>query len=193
NIAPADNAVRLALSAAALRDAVASGAPFLAELDEVKSLGADEKFLAPLASYATSGVPTIAILAQELRTLVPAIVKASGGRRQLVVTWNVLRRVPPSSYGYAPLMRRQVTMLPTYWRASRKKRQARPSTTHSSISASSMQQRGHRHKLGSPKLKHGRLRSRQLASLRAILRTHLVGSEVGMISIILFLLALAGV
>jgi hypothetical protein len=80
NIAPADNAVRLALSAAALRDAVASGAPFLAELDEVKSLGADEKFLAPLASYATSGVPTIAILAQELRTLVPAMVKASGGQ-----------------------------------------------------------------------------------------------------------------
>ena len=36
-IAPADNAARLALSAAALRDTVASGAPFVAELDEVRS------------------------------------------------------------------------------------------------------------------------------------------------------------
>jgi hypothetical protein len=79
-IAPADNAARLALSAAALRDAVASGASFLAELDEVKSLGADEKSLAPLVPFATRGVPTIAVLAQELRTLMPAVVNPSGGQ-----------------------------------------------------------------------------------------------------------------
>jgi hypothetical protein len=63
-----------------MRDAVASGASFLAELDEVKSLGADEKSIAPLVPFATSGVPTIAVLAQELRTLMPAVVKASGGQ-----------------------------------------------------------------------------------------------------------------
>jgi hypothetical protein len=40
--APADKAARLALSAAALRDAVVGGAPFTSELDEAKSLGADE-------------------------------------------------------------------------------------------------------------------------------------------------------
>jgi hypothetical protein len=76
--APADNAARLALSAAALRDAVASGAPFDAELDEVRFLGADEKSLAPLAPFASSGAPTIETLAQELRALMPVIMKTSG-------------------------------------------------------------------------------------------------------------------
>jgi hypothetical protein len=79
-VAPADSAARLALSAAALRDAAASGAPFVAELDEVKSLGADEKSLATLVPFAASGVPTVVTLAQELRTLLPAVVKASGGQ-----------------------------------------------------------------------------------------------------------------
>jgi hypothetical protein len=76
--APADSAARLALSAAALRDTVASGASFVAELEEAKSLGADEKILAPLVPFAASGVPTIAALAQELRALIPAMQKASG-------------------------------------------------------------------------------------------------------------------
>jgi hypothetical protein len=81
--APADSAARLAVSAAALRDAAASGAPFVAELEEVKSLGADEKALAPLASlapFAASGVPSVATLAQELRALIPALLKASGSQ-----------------------------------------------------------------------------------------------------------------
>src|SRR5262245_10893214 len=39
---PADSPARLALSAAALRDAVLSGVPFTTELEEVKALGADE-------------------------------------------------------------------------------------------------------------------------------------------------------
>jgi hypothetical protein len=80
NTAPADKAARLALSAAALRDAAASGAPFIAELDEVKSLGADEKALAPLLPFAANGVPSPAALAQELRALIPAILKASGAQ-----------------------------------------------------------------------------------------------------------------
>jgi len=78
--APTDNAARLALSAAALRDAVLSGVPFVAELDEVKSLGADEKVLAPLISFANSGTPTSAALAQELRALLPALMKSSGAQ-----------------------------------------------------------------------------------------------------------------
>ncbi len=76
--APADRAARLALSAAALRDTVASNAPFVAELEEAKSLGADEKILAPLTPFAASGVPTMAALAQELRALIPAMQKVSG-------------------------------------------------------------------------------------------------------------------
>jgi hypothetical protein len=76
--APADSAARLALSAVALRDAVVSGAPFITELQEAKSLGADEKSLAPMAPFAANGVPTVATLAQELRALIPAVQKVSG-------------------------------------------------------------------------------------------------------------------
>jgi len=76
----ADIAARLVLSAAALRDAVASGAPFAAELAQAKSLGADDKTLAALAPFATAGVPTAPALAQELRALLPAMLKISGAQ-----------------------------------------------------------------------------------------------------------------
>ncbi|MFI4961029.1 MAG: COG4223 family protein [Hyphomicrobiales bacterium] len=76
----ADIAARLALSAAGLRDAVASGAPFAAELAQAKSLGADDKVLAPLAPFAATGVPTPPALAQELRALLPAMLKISGAQ-----------------------------------------------------------------------------------------------------------------
>ncbi|HET7803739.1 MAG TPA: hypothetical protein VFL53_05835 [Pseudolabrys sp.] len=72
-----DTAARLALTAAALRDAVVRGVPFTAEFEEARALGADEKHLAPLASFAASGVPSAAILAQELRASIPALAKAS--------------------------------------------------------------------------------------------------------------------
>lgn len=78
--AATDTAVRLALSAAALRDAAASGAPFAAEFAQAQSLGADDKVLAPLSPFATTGVPTRAALAEALRTLVPALLKASGAQ-----------------------------------------------------------------------------------------------------------------
>jgi hypothetical protein len=74
----ADRAVRFAFVAAALRDAAASGAPFAAELDEARSLGAHENVLAALAPFAATGIPQPAALAQELRALIPAILKASG-------------------------------------------------------------------------------------------------------------------
>ena len=76
----ADIAARLVLSAAALRDAVASGAPFAAELAQAESLGADDKTLAALAPFATAGVPTAPALAQELRALLPAMLKISGAQ-----------------------------------------------------------------------------------------------------------------
>jgi hypothetical protein len=73
-----DAAARLALSAAALRDAVFSGAPYAAALAQTKTLGADEKLLAPLAQFAATGVPSAQALAQELRTLLPAMIKNAG-------------------------------------------------------------------------------------------------------------------
>ena len=78
--APTDRGARLALSAAALRDIVVSGAPFATELDEVKSLGAGEKSLAPLTPFAAAGIPQAPVLAQELRALIPAMQKAAGAQ-----------------------------------------------------------------------------------------------------------------
>ena len=76
----ADSAARLALSAAGLRDAAFSGAPFTAELAQAKSLGAGDEALAPLAPFAATGVPTAQSLAQELRALLPAMLKISGAQ-----------------------------------------------------------------------------------------------------------------
>jgi hypothetical protein len=75
---PADRPARLAVIAAALRDTVTRGAPFSAELNEAKSLGADEKLLTQLAPFAASGVPTQASLARELSAVQPTMTKASG-------------------------------------------------------------------------------------------------------------------
>ena len=74
-----DSAARLALSAAALRDTVLRGAPFADLLAQAKSLGGDEKTLAPLSSFAATGVPSKKSLARELSALLPGMVKASGG------------------------------------------------------------------------------------------------------------------
>lgn len=76
----ADLAARLALSAAALRDAVVRGAPFAIELAAVKSLGGDSATLTPLEPFATSGTPSDTVLAQELDALIPAMLKASGAQ-----------------------------------------------------------------------------------------------------------------
>ncbi len=75
-----DTAARLALSAVALREAAFSGAPLSAALAQAKSLGADEALLAPLAPFAATGVPTQAALAQELRGLLPTMLKLSGAK-----------------------------------------------------------------------------------------------------------------
>jgi hypothetical protein len=75
-----DKAARLALTAAAVRDAVVRGVPFTAELEEARALGADEKHLAPLSPFAASGVPSAATLAQELRVSIPALAKASDAK-----------------------------------------------------------------------------------------------------------------
>lgn len=76
-----DTTARLALSAVALRAAVASGAPYQAALAQARSLGADEKELAALAPFAATGLPRKLALAQELRALIPALLKASGAEK----------------------------------------------------------------------------------------------------------------
>lgn len=73
-----DTAARLALSAAALRDAVLRGASFTDELAQAKALGADDKLLAVLAPFAASGVPGEKALATELAALLPGMIKAAG-------------------------------------------------------------------------------------------------------------------
>jgi hypothetical protein len=75
-----DTPARLALSAAGLRDAALSGAPFAAALAAVKSLGADDKALVPLEPFAATGVPNEKALAHELSSLIPAMLKLSGAQ-----------------------------------------------------------------------------------------------------------------
>lgn len=72
-----DKAARLALSAAALRAKVESGAPYAAELAQAKALGAPDSALAPLNALAASGVPSAAALAQELRGVLLQMVKTT--------------------------------------------------------------------------------------------------------------------
>ena len=75
-----ERATRLALAASALRTAVLAGAPFASELAQAKSLGAPERYLAPLSPFAASGVPSPAALAQELRGQLPQMTKLSGAQ-----------------------------------------------------------------------------------------------------------------
>jgi hypothetical protein len=72
----ADRAVRLALAATALRDAVARGDAFDAELAAAKALAPDAKALAPLEPFAAAGVPSAAALARELAQISPSLWKA---------------------------------------------------------------------------------------------------------------------
>jgi hypothetical protein len=76
----ADGPARLALSAAALREAAFIGAPLADALAQLKSLGADAKALAPLEPLAATGVPVPAALTEELRALLPAMLKLSGAQ-----------------------------------------------------------------------------------------------------------------
>lgn len=73
-----DPAVRFAVAAAALRDALERGAPYAQLLGVAKAYVVDPKRLAPLEPFAATGVPTAAALAQQLSELMPAIYQAAG-------------------------------------------------------------------------------------------------------------------
>lgn len=74
----ADRTARLAISASVLQTAVAGGGSFAKELAQAKSLGADEKTLAPLDRFAASGLPPRSALAEQLLDVLPAMRKAAG-------------------------------------------------------------------------------------------------------------------
>jgi hypothetical protein len=82
NSNPVDIGARLAQTVTALRDAVVSGVPFVAELEAARALGVDENTLKLLTPFAANGVPTAAALGQELSTLIPAMSKAAGSQGQ---------------------------------------------------------------------------------------------------------------
>jgi hypothetical protein len=72
-----DRALRLALAATALNNAVERGDAFAAELATAKALGADAKLVAALEPFARSGVPSAATLARQFSELAPSL-QASG-------------------------------------------------------------------------------------------------------------------
>jgi hypothetical protein len=76
--ATVDKAARLALSAASLREAVQGGAPYAEQLAQARALGADERALASLATFAATGIPSERALARQLNALIPALAEAAG-------------------------------------------------------------------------------------------------------------------
>jgi hypothetical protein len=68
---------RLAIAAAALRNAVLSHAPYQPELANAQALEADAKQLAPLQRFASGGVPSDAQLADGLKKLLPGMTEAA--------------------------------------------------------------------------------------------------------------------
>jgi hypothetical protein len=77
--AGSDRAVRLAVAATALREAVERGDPFAAELAVTKPLASDANALTPLEPFASTGVPASLALARELTALLQPMLRASGG------------------------------------------------------------------------------------------------------------------
>ncbi len=74
NNKPADDAgLRRVVVASMLDVSVRQGEPFAAALTAAKSLATDANALKPLDEFATSGVPSAAILSRELLTLVPKL------------------------------------------------------------------------------------------------------------------------
>lgn len=73
-----DNAVRLAVTAGALRSAVERGDSFSAELAAVRPLVSDANALAALEPFAASGVPSNVALGRELAGLVQPMLRAAG-------------------------------------------------------------------------------------------------------------------
>jgi hypothetical protein len=68
-----DRPLRLAVAAQALRAAVERGDAYAAELAAVKPLAGDARALAPLESFAATGVPSAEALARELADIMPAM------------------------------------------------------------------------------------------------------------------------
>jgi hypothetical protein len=83
-----DRALRLALAATALNNAVERGDAFAAELATAKALGADAKLVAALEPFARSGVPSAAALARQFSELAPAL-QASGAREGVLARLQV--------------------------------------------------------------------------------------------------------
>jgi hypothetical protein len=72
-----DKTIRFAIMAAALRSAVDRNRPFAVELAAARSLGLDERALASLEPFATTGLPTRNELFRELSALLPELRRAS--------------------------------------------------------------------------------------------------------------------
>jgi hypothetical protein len=68
-----DRALRLALAATALNNAVERGDAFAVELATAKALGADAKLVAALEPFARSSVPSAATLARQFSELAPSL------------------------------------------------------------------------------------------------------------------------
>ena len=117
--AGSDRASRLAVAASALRNAVEHGDPFTAELAIVKPLAPDANAVALLEPFAASGVPSNAVLGQELAAIVRPMLRAAASRRATAAFSTACRPTPRSSSASARSARRRAaTTAPRSWPAS---------------------------------------------------------------------------
>ncbi|MGE0750681.1 MAG: hypothetical protein AB7K64_08840 [Variibacter sp.] len=86
-----DRAARTASAANALRDAVERGVPYASELAAAKALAAAPAVFAPLDAFATTGLPSAAALAEELRTIATNARGASARRDETVGLFDRLQ------------------------------------------------------------------------------------------------------
>lgn len=97
-----DPAARFALTVLSLRPVVESGAPYAAELAAVKSLAKEPARLAPLDVFASTGLPSPALLARELaavqapaRVAAPPDPEPTGFTDRIFASLSKLVRVRP--------------------------------------------------------------------------------------------------
>ena len=137
----ADMAARLALSAAALRDAVIERRTVRRELAQAKSLGADASVWQRLRHSRLPACRSRRRWRKRLRALLPAMLKISGAQAPQGGFLEKLEANAGRLVRIRPVERRPATMPPPCWRASRSTPPRPTSRLRSPISASCRRQR----------------------------------------------------
>ncbi len=182
----------LALSAAALRDAVVRGAPFSAELGEVKIAGRRRQGAGAAGAVCRDRRAASAALAHELRALMPALLKAAGAQAP---AGGFLDRLQANA---GKLVRVRPVDAPAGDDAAAVLARLEVETAHADIDGALADLErarcppcARRRKPGSPRRSRGRPRLPPRANSPPTRRARSASDEAGMIRVVLFLVSVA--